>query len=288
MTKQRFEEGYFNSSDGLRLYFRDYAQAPSTDRAPILCLPGLTRNSRDFDPLAERLAGDRRVISPDLRGRGMSEYDAHWSNYHPAQYVADIWLLFNLLEISEVVVIGTSLGGWMAMSMASERPEAITAAVINDIGPEANPAGLARVKAAAGNLDKVEDFAQAVVQTRSCYEVAFPDWTADQWDWYTETTYQKTSDGQYDLNYDRNIGHAVRQGVSDLRQDPWHLFDGLLKIPTVLLRGELSDILTEEIALKMRQRKPDLHIVTVPNRGHAPLLDEPEAINAISRFVAEI
>lgn len=287
MTKS-FDERYFNSSDGLRLYFRDYAQAPSTDRAPILCLPGLTRNSRDFDPLAKRLAGDRRVISPDLRGRGMSEYDGHWSNYHPAQYVADIWLLFGLLEISQVVVIGTSLGGWLAMSMASERPEAITASVINDIGPDVHAAGLARVKAAAGNLDKVEDFAQAVVQTRSCYEVAFPDWTADQWSWYTETTYQRTSDGQYDLNYDRNIGHAVRQGVSDLRQDPWHLFDGLLKIPTLLLRGELSDILTEEIALKMRQRKPDLHIATVPNRGHAPLLDEPEAINAISRFMAEI
>ena len=284
----RFEERYFNTTDGLRLYFRDYAQGRSEAAAPVLCLPGLTRNSRDFEPLAESLADRHRVISPDLRGRGRSEYDGNWHNYHPAQYVADMWVLMETLEITRAVVIGTSLGGWMTMSMAHERPHAVAAAVMNDIGPEVNPAGVARVKAMAGNLDKVASFSEAVAQTRACYEIGLPDLPADRWEWYTETTYRKTSDGRYDLNYDRNIGHAVRQGVSELREDPWCLFDGLAKIPSLLLRGELSDILTEEIALKMRQRKPDLHITRVPNRGHAPLLDEPEAIDAISRLLAEI
>jgi len=288
MNMQRYEDRYFESSDGLRLYCRDYAANLANHPTPVLCLPGLTRNSKDFEPLAKVLANERRVISPDLRGRGLSEHDSDWRNYHPAQYIADIFLLLEQLEVARVVIVGTSLGGWMAMLMSHERPDAVTGAVLNDIGPEANAEGLARVVKATGTLETVNKFSDAIEQTRSCYEIAFPDWSDEQWHRYTQSTYRQRPDGKFDLDYDRNIGRAAREGVSGIRHDPWQMFDALFNRPALLLHGALSDILTDEIIVKMRDRKPDLHVATIPNRGHAPLLDEQEAINAITDFIARL
>lgn len=288
MNTKDYKACYFESSDGLRLYFRDYATETAGGRVPVLCLPGLTRSSRDFEPLALLLARERRVISPDLRGRGLSQYDSNWRNYHPAQYLADIELLLERLDVPRVVIVGTSLGGWMAMLMSLERPDAVIGAVLNDIGPEANAAGLARVVASAGTLEPVAQFSDAVLKTRSCYEIAFPDWTEEEWRWFTKSTYRQGADGQFDLDYDRNIGRAAREGVSGIRQDPWQTFDALLDKPALLIHGALSDILTDEIIVKMRERKPDLRVATVPNRGHAPLLNEQEAINAVISFVGEL
>ena len=285
---KRYADRYFESSDGLRLYARDYAANAADHPTPVLCLPGLTRNSKDFEALANVLADKRRVISPDLRGRGLSEYDSNWQNYHPVQYMADIFLLLEQLEIPRVVIVGTSLGGWMAMLMSYERPDVVTGAVLNDIGPEANAEGLARVVNTTGTLETVDKFSAAIEQTRSCYEIAFPDWTDEQWCSYTQATYRQRPDGKFDLNYDRNIGRAAREGASGLKHDPWQLFDALCGKPVLLLHGALSDILTEEIIVKMRDRQPDLNIATVPNRGHAPLLDEQEAINAINDFIARL
>ena len=160
-----YEEHYVEAADGLRLYCRDYTN-PST-RAPVLCLPGLTRNSRDFSSLASLLSKTRRVLCPDLRGRGKSGYDPEWRNYHPGQYAEDMWRLLDHLDVPETIVIGTSLGGWMAMLLNHQRPGRITAAVMNDIGPEADPAGIARVTATAGRLDVVSTFAEAVEQAKA-------------------------------------------------------------------------------------------------------------------------
>ena len=155
-----FEERHVTAADGLRLYYRDYRNASS--RPPVICLPGLTRNSRDFAPLATRISETRRVICPDLRGRGKSEYDPQWRNYHPGQYAADLWQLLDTLQLDEVVVIGTSLGGWMAMLLNHQKPGRIAAAVMNDIGPEADPNGIARVVATAGRLDIVGSLAETM------------------------------------------------------------------------------------------------------------------------------
>jgi pimeloyl-ACP methyl ester carboxylesterase len=282
MTKA-YEGHYYSSTDGLRLYYRDYA-GPA-ERLPVLCLPGLTRNSRDFAALAELLSRGRRVICPEFRGRGKSEYDPQWRNYHPAQYARDTWQLLDELAVKEFVLIGTSLGGWMAMLMNFQQAGRIAAAVMNDIGPEANPEGIARVTAGAGRLDKVATLEEAVTQARTIYEIAFPDWDENQWRSYTEITYRLTDDGEFDLNFDRNIGHAAREGVSGLTVEPWELFDSLQRVPTLVIHGELSDILTEDIILKMRQRKPDMQLARVSNRGHAPLLDEKEAVDAITTFL---
>jgi pimeloyl-ACP methyl ester carboxylesterase len=278
-----YEESHVEAADGVRLYCRDYPN-PSA-RLPVLCLPGLTRNSRDFSSLAALISETRRVICPDLRGRGRSGHDPDWRNYHPGQYASDLWQLFDALEIDEAVVIGTSLGGWLAMLLNHQRPGRIAAAVMNDIGPEADPDGIARVTATAGLLDVVASMADAIEQAKSVYSIAFPDWNDEQWLIYTETTYRKLDDGRFDLNFDRNIGHAAREGVSGLDVDPWAMFDDLADVPTLLVHGVLSDILTEPIIARMRERKPDLQVAPVSNRGHAPLLDEQEAIDAIATFL---
>lgn len=288
MASASYEDHYFESPDGLRLYARDYKTESQDKHAPVLCLPGLTRNSRDFEPLATLLARERRVISPDLRGRGLSQHDSNWRNYHPNQYIADIELLLARLKIPRVLVVGTSLGGWLAMLLSQTRPEVVVAAIMNDIGPEANADGLARVVASAGTLEKVAQFSDAVLKTRACYEIAYPDWSEEEWREFTKSTYREGADGQFDLDYDRNIGHAARAGVSGIRQDPWQIFDALLEKPALLVHGALSDILTDEIIARMQERKPDLRVATVPNRGHVPTLNEPEAINAIIDFVAKL
>ncbi len=282
-SDRMYEESHVEAADGVRLYCRDYPN-PST-RLPVLCLPGLTRNSRDFSSLAALISETRRVICPDLRGRGRSGHDPDWRNYHPGQYASDLWQLFDALEIDEAVVIGTSLGGWLAMLLNHQRPGRIAAAVMNDIGPEADPDGIARVTATAGLLDVVDSMAEAIEQAKSVYSIAFPDWNDEQWLIYTETTYRKLDDGRFDLNFDRNIGHAAREGVSGLDVDPWAMFDDLADVPTLLVHGVLSDILTEPIIARMRERKPDLQVAPVSNRGHAPLLDEQEAIDAIATFL---
>jgi pimeloyl-ACP methyl ester carboxylesterase len=287
MTVHRvYEERYYQSDDGLRLYCRDY---PGPGHGiPVLCLPGLTRNSRDFEALASRLVPVRRVVCPDFRGRGESQYDADWTNYNPARYAADIWRLLEELDIERVTVVGTSLGGWLSMLLGHQQPGRVAAVVMNDIGPEANPEGIARVVDGAGRLDRVPTLDEAVAETKRFYDVAFPDWNDEQWQAYVAVTYRKTAQGDYDLNFDRNIGHAARAGVSGLDIDPWTLFDSILDVPALLIHGALSDILTEEIIDRMSDRKPDLKIACVPNRGHAPLLDEKEAVDAISGFIQDV
>jgi pimeloyl-ACP methyl ester carboxylesterase len=278
-----YQECFAETADGLRLYYRDYSHASA--RIPVLCLPGLTRNSRDFEALAGRISENRRVISPDLRGRGKSQYDPDWSNYHPGKYAADLWTLLDTLQLEEVIVVGTSLGGWLAMLLNHQRPGRVAGAVMNDIGPEADPTGIARVVAMAGRLDTVTSLEEAIEQAKSVYSIAYPDWNEEQWRVYTEATYRVIDDGRFDLNFDRNIGHAAREGVSGLDVDPWAMFDDLAGVPTLLIHGVLSDILTEPIIDRMRQRKPDLQVVSVRDRGHAPLLDEQEAVDAITTFL---
>lgn len=281
-----FSGHYYKSSDGLQLFYRDYPSRSDIESTPLVCLPGLTRNCRDFSYLAEWISEKRRVIAPDFRGRGNSEYDTEWQNYHPGQYVADVWTLLDELQISRLAVIGTSLGGWMATIMAHERPQALAGVIMNDIGPEVNPLGLERIKETVGKLPPVATLDEAISQTKLTYEVAFPGLSESKWRWFAENTYKKSENGNLDLNYDRNIGVATREGVSGLRHDPWMLFDAMNEIPLLILRGEFSDILSRETIRKMRSRNKNIKAVTISNRGHAPMLDETESTDAIANFLA--
>jgi pimeloyl-ACP methyl ester carboxylesterase len=273
---------YYDSSDGLKLFYHDYA--PAACGTPVLCLPGLTRNSRDFDELAAHLYMSRRVLTPDLRGRGLSDRDPEWRNYHPATYVNDVTTLLDLLAIDKIIVIGTSLGGLMAMGMAMQDAERLAGVVLNDVGPEIAPEGLARIQAYTGRLTPVSNWDQAIAQSREIYGPWLPGLSDAEWNKMAWRAYRDGNDGVPVQDIDVNIGRAVRE-IGPQVGDPWQMFDALANIPTLVLRGALSDILSADTLARMHQRKADLLSVEIPDRGHVPLLNEPAALSAIDAFI---
>jgi len=280
-----FRDGYFLSQDCLRLYYRDYGD-PHAPKTPVLCLSGLVRNSIDFDHVAVRLAADRRVLCPDYRGRGRSAYDCNWRRYEPRTYVMDMLDLLTVTGVERVIVIGTSLGGLLAQGLAALQPASVAGVVLNDIGPELAPGGLARILDYIGS-DKVQpDWESAVRYLRTLLPRLAPDADDAWWRTLAEGTYNLGTDGQLHFAWDVAIARALRdQGPLP---DLWALFRGLKTVPTLLLRGELSDLLSAETAQRMALEKPDLVCVTVPGRGHTPSLDEPQSERAIDAFLASL
>jgi pimeloyl-ACP methyl ester carboxylesterase len=276
--------GYYDSADGLRLFYRDYGEdRPGT---PVLCLPGLTRNSRDFEDLALHLSARRRVVAPDLRGRGFSQHDPDWRNYHPGTYVADTLRLLDHLGMKRAIVIGTSLGGLIAMAMALVQKERLAGVVLNDIGPEVAPEGLTRIRTYTGRLPPVSSWEEAATQAREIYGRWWPGLGDDAWGRLARRAYRER-DGLPELDMDPAIGRAVRE-LAPPTGDPWLVFDALRGLPVLVLRGEMSDILSADTLGRMQAQNPDLSAVTVPGRGHAPLLDEPESLDVIDQFLGDI
>jgi pimeloyl-ACP methyl ester carboxylesterase len=282
-----WQDHFFASADGLRLYYRDYPAQVSpgaSPRAPVLCLPGLTRNSRDFESLATHLARERRVLSPDLRGRGRSQYDPEWRNYHPGTYVVDLGLLLAAAGVARVVVIGTSLGGLLAMLLAASRPQSLCGAVLNDIGPEVEAEGIARISGYVGRGAPVATWEAAAAQVRAINEAAFPDLTDAEWLAFARRTCREV-DGVIRVDMDPMIGEAVRASPAGAAPDLWPVYAALAPLPVLAIRGELSDVLSTATFDRMLREKPDLLRVLVPRRGHAPSLDEPECRAAIDAFL---
>jgi pimeloyl-ACP methyl ester carboxylesterase len=276
---------YFRTNDGLNVFYRDVGA--QNDGTPVICLPGLTRNSRDFDELAIHLSNRRRVLTIDFRGRGLSDHDPNWRNYHPGTYVADVWTLLDALDIPRIIVVGTSLGGLCAMAMAAQHAQRLAGVVMNDIGPEIDPAGLERIQEYTGRLPPVSSWEEATTQVKEVYGQWLPGLSDDEFEALARRGFRDNDDGVPVLDIDTNIGRAVRE-VGPQKGDPWALFDALEGIPTTLLWGEMSDILTADIVDKMKLAKPDLDVVLVPNRGHVPLLDEPECLSAINSFLERV
>jgi pimeloyl-ACP methyl ester carboxylesterase len=283
-----FSDRYFTSRDGLRLHYRDYEG--SIERAPVLCLHGLTRNGLDFAALARHLAPARRVIAPDQRGRGMSQYDANWMNYHPGTYVEDMWTLLRELGIERFVLIGTSLGGFIGMLMAAMRPQAFAGLVLNDIGPEIDPTGAARIQSYAGRLPPVRSWDDAAAQMKTIFGHAMPEYDAARWREFAALSFVEDEDGVPRAAADPRIGDAVRaiQPPPGATQGMWLAFATLRSVPTLALRGATSDLLSVQTFDRMQREVPQLERVTVPNRGHAPQLDEPDSLAAIDRFLARV
>jgi pimeloyl-ACP methyl ester carboxylesterase len=277
---------HFRSRDGLELYYRDYGG--DARRMPVLCLPGLTRNCMDFEWLAARIAPGRRVITPDQRGRGRSQYDPNWLNYHPGVYVEDMWTLLRELSLSRVIVIGTSLGGLMAMMMAAARPEAIAAVVLNDIGPQIDAAGARRIQGYVGRLPPVRNWDEAIEQVKTTFGIALPDYTPARWERFARASFIEDENGLPCAASDPKIGELLRAVPPGVTPGLWMAFSALKRIPTLAIRGELSDLLSAATFERMQQHKPDLVRVTVPNRGHPPQLDEPESWQAIESFLGRI
>ena len=277
---------YFTSADGLRLHYRDYPAAES-GRLPVLCLPGLTRNCRDFESSALRIQGTRRVLSADLRGRGRSQYDPNYLNYHPGTYVGDLALLLADAGVGKVILFGTSLGGILSMLIAAGTPQVPAGVILNDIGPEVAPEGLQRIASYVGRHAPVRNWAEAAAQMRSMYGVAMPDASDADWLAFAQRSYTEVN-GVPVLDVDPGVGEAVRAAPAGAAPDLWPLYAALKPVPTLAIRGELSDVLSVATFDRMQREKPDLRRLTVARRGHPPLLDEPECVTAIDGFLAEL
>jgi pimeloyl-ACP methyl ester carboxylesterase len=278
-----WQDRFFQSADGLRLHYRDYpAVAGGT---PVLCLPGLTRNCRDFETIAPRIQRSHRVLCADLRGRGLSQHDPNWQNYHPGTYVADVAGLLAHAGVERVIVLGTSLGGLIAMIMAATTPQLLVGVILNDVGPEIAPEGLARISSYVGKSAPVNNWAEAVAQVRATYGLAWPAATDEDWLAFARRGYREV-DGVPRLDMDPMIGEAVRAAPGGAAPDLWPLFAALRSLPVLALRGAISDVLSQETFDRMAREKPDLERVTVPGRGHPPMLDEPESVAAIDGFLS--
>ncbi len=274
-------------SEGLVLHARDYSAASGPARAPVVCLHGLTRNARDFEDLAPRLAArGRRVLALDVRGRGASAWDPDPMRYVPAVYAGDVLALLDALGIARAVFVGTSMGGLITMVVAAMRPQAIAAAVLNDIGPELAPEGLARISGYTGQGGPVNDWAGAADYARRINQVAFPHYGPDQWAAFARRLFSEKN-GRPVLDYDPEIAKALARPAPAPGETPppppdlWPLFKALAQYPLLTVRGATSDLLSPDIAMRMREAAPDMAFAEVAGVGHAPMLDEPEALAAI-------
>jgi pimeloyl-ACP methyl ester carboxylesterase len=273
---------FYHGSDGLRLYARIYP-ARQDGGLPVLCLPGLTRNSRDFAALAEHMSERHEVIAADLRGRGRSAWDPDPKHYHLTHYVEDAWSLLDSRGTTRVLIVGTSLGALMGMVMAA-RPDRIAGVVLNDAGPELDLAGLLRIGSYAGKLPPVKSWAEAAAQAKTVHEKAVPGLTDAQWMDYARRNYREDAAGVPVPDMDPQIASGFKQPPTGPLQ-MWPLWSQITAVPMLVIRGGVSDLLSAATVERMRREKPDLEILTVPNRGHTPLLDEPECLEAIDGFL---
>jgi pimeloyl-ACP methyl ester carboxylesterase len=281
------EEIYFRTRDGLKLHGRCYHARGRSHLRPVLCLAGLTRNGRDFHDLAIALSrspsGARAVYTLDYRGRGLSEFDPDWHNYTVAVEMLDVLDFMTLTGLEGAAVIGTSRGGLITMLMAAARPDAIGAAVLNDIGPVIEHDGLVRISGYVGRTPLPISWADAMKMVRDLNRRHFPEVPEHQWEdvarqWYNERN------GRPAPGYDTKLANALSvlfEPVPAL----WPQFEALKRVPLLVVRGENSDVLSEETVEEMRRRHPALASISVPGQGHAPLIKDGPTIEAIRHFL---
>ncbi|MGV6802165.1 MAG: alpha/beta fold hydrolase [bacterium] len=284
------EELYWQAKEGLRCHgaaLRHHDQ--SQINHSVICLPGLTRNEKDFYDLAQWLTSETfdllpmNVYCPTFRGRGLSDYDSQWENYNPMTYVADIQAMMDQLDIGSAIFIGTSLGGIVTMLMAALQPNRVKAAVLNDIGPELASAGIERIAGYVGQPLAFSDWEEATLAVMAVHGEVFPDWDKQQWMKFIQQTYKYDESKGILPDYDQNISKAF-QGVPPDLSVLWPAFQSMT-CPTLSIRGELSDLFTEEIQHRMIENNASMHYAVIPQRGHAPMLSEPASRAAIEKFM---
>ncbi|KQS57196.1 alpha/beta hydrolase [Brevundimonas sp. Leaf363] len=284
-------ERRWTSHDGLSLFARDYAPAAGPARLPVVAIHGLTRNSADFEAIAPLLAqSGRRVLAVDARGRGRSDRAPDPMTYQPPTYVQDVAALLKATGIERAVFLGTSMGGLITMGLAAVKPRAIAAAIINDVGPEVAREGLARIAAYSGQPVDTPTWAAAAAYARQINAVAFPHYADADWDTFARRVFREGTEGAPILDYDPDIAVPIRAaGEKALVPNLWPFFSKLARgRPVLLIRGERSDLLSADIAAKMRRKAPGMAYAEIPGVGHAPMLDEAEARAAIFEFLREV
>jgi pimeloyl-ACP methyl ester carboxylesterase len=282
----RYADGYWWSNDGLRLHYRDY-HGPG-EHPPILCLPGLTRNARDFAALAERLSPHWRVIVLDFRGRGESAYAKDAMTYAPLTYVQDVERLLTELDVSRCILFGTSLGGIVSMLLAATGPGRIAGVLLNDIGPVIEPDGLARIRSYVGRAGSWPTWVHAARALGESNAAIYPSYKLEDWLAMAKRLYRLTAQGRVVPDYDKAIAEPFRMPGGEGGIDLWPALAALTHVPLLIVRGETSDILSAATAAEMQTRLPGAALVTVPRVGHAPTLDEPDAVAGINALLARI
>lgn len=279
---------FVSASDGLRLYARDYGPGPS-HALPVVCLPGLARTCDDFHDLALALAGDesrpRRVLALDYRGRGRSEWDKRWRNYDVRVEINDTLQVLTAAGIAEALFVGTSRGGLIAMGLGAIRPALLRGAVLNDIGPVIEGRGLVRIRGYVGKLPAPRTFEQGADMLKRMMSAQFTTFSDAQWERMARGTWRE-ADGALVPLYDPALMRTLEAiDIEAPLPDLWPLFGGLAAIPVLALRGANSDLLSAQTLAAMRKAHPSLQAVTVPDQGHAPVL-EGDLVDVIRRFVA--
>lgn len=269
----------FTTSDGLSLHYDDAGTG-----TPVLCLAGLTRDGRDFDYVAPHLDGVR-LIRMDYRGRGRSD----WGD--PAGYTIpvegrDALELLDHLGLDRAAVLGTSRGGLIAMVLAATAKDRLSGVALNDIGPEIADAGLDVIKGYLGRNPVWKSHDEAVAK-RAAAMTAFEGVPESRWRAEVEKFYRETEAG-LEITYDPKLRDAVLGDGAQPAADLWPLFDALEGLPLCAIRGANSDLLSSETFAEMKARRPDMIATEVPGRGHVPFLDEPEALDALGRWITAL
>ncbi|WAT17847.1 alpha/beta hydrolase [Aurantiacibacter sp. MUD11] len=286
MSDTAYTDGSWESSDGLKLHYRDYPGR--ADRPAILCIPGLTRNARDFEPVADAFAGEWRVICAELRGRGDSDYAKDPASYTPKTYVEDITALLEQAKLDKVVLLGTSLGGIITMLLATIHGERLAGAIINDIGPEIEELGLERIKDYVGQGRSYPTWMHAAWALKDSSSYIYPDFQTADWLKLAKRLMCVGGNGRITLDYDMKIAEPFDSEEDAGEIDLWPAWRALAGRPVLALRGELSDILSAETFARMAKEVEGLDAVTVPGVGHVPTLEEPVAQEAIARLLSRV
>lgn len=257
----------------------------TTNTPVIVCLPGMTRNGHDFDDLAIRLADDYRVICPDIRGRGKSDYADNAESYVHGMYVQDIFDLLDHSQTESVVLIGTSFGGTLALRFAAQHPRRIKGIVLNDIGPASSGAQVRAIQNFLRGVDVPKTWQQAAELCRARYNTAYPMWTDQDWAAMARRQYKKNEASYIVPDFDPNLAVPYENGTAADNSDLWQVYDACQGIPKLIIRGALSQNLTEAQCLEMERAGANCKIQVVQNVGHAPTLVEPEALSAVKLFL---
>ncbi len=289
-----FEDKYWESADGLKLHYRDYPAigSASASRAPLICMPGLTRNARDFEPVAELLAkipgAKRRMIAIDFRGRGDSGYAKDPMNYTPITYMQDVDALLRALQLKSFITLGTSLGGIVSMLLATVWKDKMKGAILNDIGPEIGTKGVERIRGYVGQTRNFETWVHAARSMAEAHGAVYPDFKLNDWLRLAKRTCKLSNNGRIVFDYDMKIAEPFKLPGGEAGVDLWPMFEGMAGVPLLVLRGATSDILEKTVANRMVKKHGDATLVTIPRIGHAPTLDEVEAQEAIKGFLAGV
>lgn len=279
---------FVSAPDGLKLHYAEYGDATAPG-APVVCLPGLTRTAEDFGPLARALAFEgktrRRVLALDYRGRGLSERDPDWKRYDLAIESADIIAVLTAAEVARAIIVGTSRGGLHALVLAVVRPTLLQAVVLNDIGPNVESLGLMRIKSYVGKRPAPRDWAEAVDMLKRTMSAHFTALSDEDWATWARMSYVE-KDGALVSRYDPALARTLESvGVDMPPIDLWPQFMALADVPTLVVRGENSDLLSPATYAAMLEKHPACEGFITPGQGHAPLLIDPPTIARIAAFV---